>query len=156
MSQPGFSRLIDDLCAALGMVPANVAGTHFSFENDGFQVTLRYPDQDALAEPDAAMYLLIGFGVLPPGRTLQIFRLMLEANLSVYAQDQAQLGLEPASGEVVLIARVGLDADISGDWLADLVNHYVQHGRYWRDTIFACTDDMYSALCTGEYLWIRA
>ncbi|PPU95699.1 4-hydroxyphenylacetate 3-monooxygenase [Xanthomonas hyacinthi] len=137
------------------MVAPDIAGNHFSFESDGFQITLRYPDPAALAESDAAMYLLVGFGVMPPGRTLQAFRLMLEANLSVYAQDQAQLGLEPASGEVVLIARVALDADIDGGWLADLVNHYVQHGRYWRDTILACTDEMYAALCTGEYLWIR-
>ncbi|PPT92360.1 4-hydroxyphenylacetate 3-monooxygenase [Xanthomonas theicola] len=138
------------------MVPAQPTGDHFSFESGGFQITLRYPDQAKLAQPDPAMYMLVGFGMLPPGRTLQVFRLMLEANLSVYAQDQAQLGLEPLNGEAILIARVALDADVHGHWLAQLVLHYVQHGRYWRDTILACTDEMYAALCSGDYLWIRA
>ena len=45
---------------------------------------------------------------------------MLEANLLVYAQDQAQLGLDSDYGNVVLLVRVPFADAPTGETLADL------------------------------------
>lgn len=122
----------------------------------GFEVYLHLPTpqpgDDAQQE---ALYLRIAYGLPPAGRTLTVFRLLLEANLSVYAQDQAQLGLND-NGVIVLIVRVPLDDDVDGAWICDLLAHYAEHGRYWNNNIFVAHDEMFEGIATGNYLWLRA
>lgn len=81
---------------------------------------------------------------------------MLEANLTIYAQDHAQLGLDGDTGGIILIVRVAYAPDLNGEQLAELLGHYAEHGRYWRDNILQTTDDMFESLSNGTYLWIRA
>jgi len=90
------------------------------------------------------------------GRTLRVFRLMLEANLSVYAQDQAQLGLDADTGCAQLIVRIPMVDGVDGPWLCETLDHYLEHGRYWKDTIVGASDDMFQSLCAGHFQWIRA
>ena len=33
----------------------------------------------------------------------------------------------------LLIARVALNDEVDGKWLLGMIEHYVEHGRYWRD-----------------------
>ncbi|HDR9503531.1 MULTISPECIES: 4-hydroxyphenylacetate 3-monooxygenase [Burkholderia cepacia complex] len=157
MATERFDAAITELCYALDLPDVGHVLTHRRIEVDGFDITLYasrdYEDGD-LGED--ALYLHLQYGVVTAGRTLTIFRLMLEANLSVYAQDQAQLGLDDATGGIVMIVRVPLDDDATGGWLVDIIAHYVEHGRYWKNNIFASNDEMFDAIATGAYLWIRA
>ncbi|WP_322027439.1 CesT family type III secretion system chaperone [Burkholderia sp. BCC1977] len=157
MSSERFDAAIADLCDALALPDVDRVLKHRRIEIDGFDVALHagrdHEDGDA---DDDALYLHMQYGIVTAGRTLTVFRLMLEANLSIYAQDQAQLGLDDATGGIVMIVRVPLDDQVTGDWLVDLLDHYVEHGRYWKNNIFASTDEMFDAIATGAYLWIRA
>ncbi len=118
---------------------------------EGFSVVV-----DHVSNDPGAMYLQFDYGITTAGRTLSIFRLMLESNLLVYAQDQAQLGLDPDTGSTQLIVRISMTDDIDGPWLFETLTHYAEHGRYWRDHLLQAPDEMYEAISAGDYLWLRA
>ncbi len=151
MSFERYSELVHDLCSVVDLPSAESVLERGVMEVEGFEVALSHFEND----PDA-MYLNFSFGIVTAGRTLRIFRLMLEANLSIYAQDQAQLGLDPDTGGVLLIIRVPMSDDINGTWLADTFAHYSEHGRYWRDSILIASDEMFESLSYGDYSWVRA
>jgi len=151
MSVERYTELVTELCAEIGLPDAGAVLARAAIEVEGMEVLLGYFETDP-----QAMYLNFNFGIVTAGRTLRVFQLLLEANLTVYAQDQAQLGLNPDTGGVILIARVPFTDDIDGKWLADTLTHYGEHGRYWRDNIAAASDEMFAGLCSGEYLWLKA
>jgi hypothetical protein len=117
----------------------------------GFDASIDYYDDDP-----AAIYLSFDYGIVTAGRTLRIFRLLLEANLTIYAQDQAQLGLDSELGTIVLLVRLTLSDDMDGGYLTELLEHYVDHGMYWRDNILQASDEMFDNLARGTYQWIKA
>jgi hypothetical protein len=145
-----YCELVRGLCEVVGLPDADGAISRGAVEVDGFEVALGYFDSD----PEA-VYLNFNFGVVSSGRSLRVFRLMLEANLTIYAQDQAQLGLDTDSGSVLLIVRVPMVDSVDGTYLADTLNHYAEHGRYWRDNILLAEDEMFESLSSGDYTWLR-
>ena len=151
MSTEHYEDLVEQLCAAVQIPDVDTVLARGSLEVDGFEVLLDRFDSD----PDA-MYLNFDYGVATAGRTLPIFQLMLEANLTVYAQDQAQLGLCPDTGCILLIVRIPFGPEVDGQALADTLAHYVEHGRYWKNNLVNSSDEMFDGLCSGNYLWIRA
>lgn len=151
MSYAQFTGLVDDLCQAIGRPDAQEVLERGAIEVEGFEVLIAHFDGD----PNA-MYLNYHFGILPAGRNERVMRLLLEANLTIYAQDQAQLGVHPDSGGILLIIRVPMGDDIDGAWLAETLSHYAEHGRYWRNNILESSDEMFEDICTGNYLWMRA
>ncbi|MFA0922169.1 CesT family type III secretion system chaperone [Xanthomonas fragariae] len=156
MASARFEILAAELCDVLGLPDVQELLKRRTIEIDGFEVYLHMPEPQPEDEAqEEALYLRISYGLAPAGRTLTVFRLLLEANLSVYAQDQAQLGLNDA-GVIVLIVRVPLDDDVDGAWICDLLSHYAEHGRYWNNNIFIAHDEMFEGIATGNYLWLRA
>jgi hypothetical protein len=151
MSVERYVELLHDLCAVVGVGDAQSVVNARSIEVEGFDVRLDHFEQDL-----SAMYCNFHYGAVTAGRTLVVFRLMLEANLLIYAQDQAQLGMDTDTGGIVLILRVPMTADVDGAFLADLLAHYAEHGRYWRKNILESTDEMFEGVATGEYMWLRA
>jgi len=146
-----YIALVRDLCVALDLPDADAVLASRRVEVEGFSVIV-----DHVANDPGAMYLQFDYGVTTAGRTLSILRLMLESNLLVYAQDQAQLGLDPDTGSTQLIVRISMTDDIDGAWLYETLLHYVEHGRYWRDHLLQAPDEMYEAISAGDYLWLRA
>ncbi len=151
MSYERYSELVTALCGVVGIPDAPTVLERGTMEVEGFDVRLEHFEND-----EAAMYLNFDYGIVTAGRTLRIFRLLLESNLLVYAQDQAQIGLNPDTGGVLLIVRIPMNEDVDGPWLAETFDHYVEHGRYWRDNILTATDEMFEGICRGDYLWMRA
>lgn len=151
MSIERRDELIREICDLLDMPAAHAVLERGVLEIAGFDVAI-----DHFEEDQDALYVTFQFGIVTAGRTLRVFRLLLEANLAVYAQDQAQLGLESESGGIALIVRVALSDEITGQWMLELIEHYVEHGRYWRDNIFVARDDLFENLARGDYVWIRA
>ncbi|MGN6651045.1 CesT family type III secretion system chaperone [Trinickia sp.] len=146
-----YTQLIRDLCDTVGLPDVDHVLQTRQIEVEGFDVRLDYFDNDL-----NAMYANFHYGAVTAGRTLTVFRLMLEANLVIYAQDQAQLGLDTDTGGIVLVLRVPMTHDVDGGVLADLLAHYAEHGRYWRQNIIESTDEMFEGLVSGEFIWIRA
>lgn len=151
MSYGTFGALVLALCKTVNLPDAQDVLERGSIEVEGFEVMLTHYENDP-----AAMYITFHFGGVTAGRTLTVFRLMLESNLTVYAQDQAQMGINPETGGVVLIVRVPMSDDIDGAWLADTLAHYAEHGRYWRDSILASNDESFDGICSGDYFWLKA
>lgn len=145
-----LSGLLQGLAAELSL-PANGSLCETGqLELDGFDIVI-----DQVEGDEQALCIRFEFGIVTAGRTLPVFRLMLEANLTVYLQDQAQMGCDPETGGLVLLARVPLD-DVDAPWLADTLRHYVEHGKYWRQLMSSSQDAMFEAVCAGDYLWLRA
>jgi hypothetical protein len=151
MSYERYRDLVVDLCRVVDLPSPDTVLERGAVEIDGFEILLSHLE----ADPDA-MYLNFHFGIVTAGRTLRVFRLLLEANVQIYAQDQAQMGLNPDTGGVLLICRIPMTDDVDGSWLADTFNHYVEHGKYWRDSIVTATDEMFEGVCSGQYMWLRA
>ena len=151
MSAERFGGLVRQLCEAIDLPDPEAVLARGAVEVEGFEILLRHFENDV-----DAMYLNFDFGIVTAGRTLRVFQLMLESNLTVYAQDQAQLGLNPDTGGVLLIVRVPITDEIDGAWLAETLTHYTEHGRYWRDNMSTATDEMFGGLCSGQYVWLRA
>jgi hypothetical protein len=107
------------------------------------------------SDPDA-LYLLFNFGIPTAGRTLRLYTAMLEANLTTYAQDQAQMGVDGETGVAYLIVRIPGIGSIDVGWLVETLLHYATHGQYWRESIFQATDEMFEGILRGDYEWIRA
>lgn len=151
MSIERRDSFIRDMCVHLQIPDADAIIAAGRLTVEGFEVII-----DAVEEDLDAFYLNFDYGIVTGGRTLRVFRLMLEANVTIYAQDHAQLGLDGDTGGIILIVRVAYDPDIDGEQLAELLGHYAEHGRYWRDNILQTTDDMFENLANGTYVWIRA
>lgn len=151
MSRDTFEGLVAQLCEAISLPDPQAVLERGWIEVEGFEVQLSHFENDP-----AAMYMNFHFGIVTAGRTLQVFRLMLEANLTVYAQDQAQVGINPDTSGIVLIVRVPITDDVNGPWLAETLGHYAEHGRYWADNIASATEEMFEGICAGDYFWLRA
>ena len=151
MSYERYTDLVKQLCTTVGIPDAQAVIDRGVVEIEGYEVLITHYDNDA-----AAMYMNMHFGIVTAGRTLRVFRLLLEANLSIYAQDQAQMGLNPDTGGVLLIVRIPMSDEVDGTWLADTFNHYVEHAKYWRESIVEATDEMFEGVCSGEFMWLRA
>ena len=151
MSFDRFTELVEQLCDVLGLPDPAAVLERRVVEVEGFTVVLDHVEADP-----KAMYLQFDFGIATSGRTLRIFRLMLESNLLIYAQDQAQLGLDPDSGAVLLIMRVPFSKDLNGTWLAETLSHYAEHGRYWRTHLLEPSDDEFNGIALGNFAWMKA
>jgi len=151
MSTQALDALLEAVATEIGMADPKPVVSSKMIEVQGFECSFEIPESDS-----DALYLLFDFGVATAGRTLRLFTAMLEANLTTYAQDQAQLGIDSETGVVILIVRIPNVHDIDPSWLADTLLHYSEHGLYWRDTIFQATDEMFEAISQGDFEWIRA
>ncbi|MBN3825116.1 molecular chaperone Tir [Burkholderia sp. Ac-20384] len=151
MSRERFTGLIHEICNVVGLPDAKYIVATQALEVEGFDVRLENYETD----PDS-LYVCFHFGAVTPGRTLVVFRLMLEANLLIYAQDQAQLCLDSDTGSIVLLMRVPMTDDVSGEFLADVFAHYAEHGRYWQKNILESGDEMFEGIASGNFMWLRA
>lgn len=151
MSAERFVELVAALCETVGLGDPQVALDRGAVEVDGFTVRTVHVQEDA-----DAMYLDFELGPVATQRMLRVYQLMLESNLTLYAQDQAQLGLESDTGMVLLSVRVPMTDEVDGAWMAETCSHYTEHGRYWRTNLSNASDDMFNGLCEGRYMWLRA
>lgn len=150
MSLERYCEVVREMCQVVGLPDADAVLQRGSLEVESFEVMLAH-----FANDPQALYVNFNFGIMSAGRTLKVFRLMLEANLTIYAQDQAQLGIDPDSGAALLVVRTPLADGIDGLWLADTFSHYAEHGRYWRDNIMNASDDAFDGLCAGDFSWMK-
>ncbi|MEJ0003116.1 MAG: molecular chaperone Tir [Pararobbsia sp.] len=151
MSRERFVELIHEICDVVGLPDADYIVETQALEIEGFDVRLDHHE----SAPDS-LYVCFHYGAVAPGRSLVIFRLLLEANLLIYAQDQAQLCLDSDTGSIVLLVHVPMSADVTGEYLADLFAHYASHGRYWKDNILESPDEMFEGIASGNFMWLRA
>ncbi|MGH8778308.1 CesT family type III secretion system chaperone [Paraburkholderia sp.] len=151
MSRERYEELVREVCEVVDLPDADYVLETRTLEIEGFDVRLENYENDP-----GSLYVNFHYGAITPGRTLVVFKLMLEANLLIYAQDQAQLCLDADTGSIVLLVHVPLTDDLTGDYLAELFAHYAEHGRYWQTNIVASSDEMFEGIVSGNFMWLRA
>lgn len=103
----------------------------------------------------ARIFAQFDLGAVPPGRTLQAWRLVLEANGVLYATSPARMALGPETGAVLLVVELeGVGEDAGAD-SATRLEHFAQHGLYWQLNILSSTDEQFDGIASGTYVWIR-
>jgi hypothetical protein len=146
-----YEDLVKDVCKAFEIGDAQAVLQRGALEVSGHEIAMLH-----LSNDEHAMYMNFNFGICSAGKTLRLFHLMLQSNLTIYSQDQAQLGVSPDTGVVLLIVRVPMTDDIDGAWLAETFTHYSEHGRYWRQNISDVADDQYLGPPSAHFVWMRA
>jgi hypothetical protein len=150
MSAEKLSILLTDFCETVGLYPPEIV-RRLQVQVKGMEVVFRCAEGDA-----DHFYFAYQFGAIAAGRTLKVFRLMLEANVLVYAKDDAVLGMDPDTGGVVLSIRGSFGGETTGRWLADTLAHFAEHANYWKKNILDCVDEMFNGISSGQFQWIRA
>lgn len=150
MSIDKLNQLLTDFCETVGLYPPEIV-RRAQVQVKGMDVVFRCNEGD-----DDHFYFSYQFGAIAAGRTLKVFRLMLEANVLVYAKDHAVLGMDPDTGGVVLSIRGVFGAQASGRWLADTLAHFAEHAIYWKNNILECIDEMFNGISSGQFQWMRA
>jgi hypothetical protein len=153
MSAEKFETLVGALCKELGIADVDTVRQRGVVEVGGYHIMLTHLPSD-----EKAMYVNFYFGCTSAGRTLAAFQLMLQSNLTVYGQDQAQLGLQPDHGGVLLIVRVPFTDEVDGPYLAETIEHYSEHGRYWIETLHGIEDEQYTPTwdVPVPFAWMKA
>lgn len=149
MSRDKYVGLVKQLCEKLEVSSDEVLARSALIYN-GYEIQVTHNPGDA-----NAMYLNFHFGIATAGRTQQVFKMMLESNHTLYAQDQALLGLTTHGG-LLLIVRVPMSDEVDGAWLLDTLVHYAEHGQYWLDNVHNTFDEEFIGLFRGQYAWMRA
>jgi hypothetical protein len=151
MSREKYEGLVRAMCEALHVSDSATVLQRGAMEVSGFEVLVAHYSND-----EVAMYLNFNFGILGGGKTLHGYFTMLQSNISLYAQDQAQLGVNPDTGGVLLIVRVPMTDEVDGPWLADTFAHYSEHGAYWRQTLHTVHDEEHAGPPQSHFIWMRA
>jgi hypothetical protein len=143
--------LLSDFCQCVGLPDASTVIELRMVQVKGMEVGFEVFDDD----PDY-FQIQFRFGSIAAGRALRVFRLMLEANLLVYAKDNAQFAMDPDTSDSVLLLRVPFAEQTTGQWLAETLSHYAAHVEYWKNNILSCEDEQFNGVASGEYQWLRA
>ncbi len=151
MSSEKYDQLVRDMCKAVGVSDADGVLQRGAIVVEGYEMMLAHYNSD-----EHAMYLNFNFGIVGPGRTQPLFERMLTSNMTIYAQDQAQLGVHPDTGGLLLIVRIPMTDEVDGNWLVETVQHYLEHGRYWRESMFNTTDEMNDVPSHMHFVWMKA
>jgi hypothetical protein len=146
-----LANLLSDFCQCVGLADASMVVGQRLVQVKGMEVGF-----ESLSDDPDHFQIHFRFGAIAAGRALRVFRLMLEANLLVYAKDNAQFALDPDTGESVLLLRVAFGDSTTGQWLADTLAHYAEHGQYWKTNILSCQDEQFNGVASGQYQWLRA
>jgi hypothetical protein len=151
MDRNRYEALVKELCKELDVVDVEGVLQRGAMTVAGHEVQVSHFSNDKVA-----MYLNFSFGIVGAGKTQNAFHQLLVSNMSIYAQDQGQLGVVPATGGILLIVRVPMTDEVDGKWLADTFVHYAEHGKYWRDTLHAVVDEQFAGPPETHFLWMRA
>ncbi|CAN5560374.1 CesT family type III secretion system chaperone [soil metagenome] len=150
MEADDLRDLLTDFCKTVGLPDALSVVARRMVYVKGMDVTFETLEGDA-----GHFQMYFRFGAIMAGRVLRVLRLMLEANLLVYAKDNGRFALDPDTGESVLMLRAAFGPQTNGQWLADTLAHYSEHGMYWRNNILDCPDEQFNGVASREYRWIR-
>lgn len=125
-----FTRLIRDLIAEIGLPPAGEVASPVELTVDDFTLVL---STDARSEGEDIV-LYAGLGTVPAARELEVYRVLLEANLLWSGTGNATLGVNSATREAMLCHRLPI-AELTGGTLAALCGRFIEIARGWRNAI---------------------
>jgi hypothetical protein len=148
MADTRLQDLLKDFCETVGLYPVEILRRR-QVQVKGVEVRFaQYTDDED------HFYVNFDFGAIAAGRTLRVFRLMLEANAMIYAKETAVLGMDTETGCVILTLRSAFG--VTGQWLADNLSYFADHAVYWQKNILDCPDERFTGVSSGLYKWMQA
>ena len=111
------------------------------FTVDGLDVVISL---DQRTGPDSIV-LHSGLGKVPAQRELEVYRILLEANMMWSGTGDATLAVNSATQDALLCYRMLPMKDLEGPGFVAGVSAFVELARGWRDFIVAAADEDVSA-----------
>lgn len=142
MAVSSFQALCEGVCAVFGVAPPDLQPdltglTGFTLQLQGVDIAVA----QAPGAPVPAAFVLVEFGAPPPGRELQTWHALLDANFLMLGANAPGFSRNPATGEVVLqyacnlheatpeglCASIRAIADVAARWREDYFLGDTQH-----------------------------
>ena len=144
-----------DLMTGLGReigLDLSAAESPVEIRVDDFPVTLTA--YDSAGNGDIVFSAILGR--VPEAAELQVYRVMLDANVFWTATADATLGVNADTREAVVCFRTPM-ADLDPRGLADMLDTFLFVARNWANFLdIAATGDAVDAAAPGEQFFIRA
>lgn len=129
-----FEQLLAEVGQEVGV---DLKGTQGPIEFDfgGFPVTIASDDRSGQED----VVLSAQLGTVPAARELEVYRLLLEANVFWSGTADATLGVNSATREAILCYRRPAEG-LAGKDMAGLLGAFVQIAENWRNFIVAANE----------------
>ncbi len=127
MSEP-FAALIAEMARFVGLEPAASLGSPVEFKVDGVALTLAYDDRSTGDD----LLIHASLGTVPEAKEVEVYRVLLEANLFWSATADATIGVNSDTREAILAYRLPL-AGMDGEMLAKICAHFLEVAGGWRE-----------------------
>lgn len=128
MSRRNFQALLTEFFRSPGTTDTRSAPGAGLCRCDGFDVAVYY---DERTDPHH-VHAYIDVGAVPAGREREVFRALLMRQRLLAPPHRAVVGLDSASGNIVLVARIPFDPVLNGVRLAGVVRQLVSQVLVWR------------------------
>ena len=129
-----FSELMRQLGQVVDL-PFDGIGSPAEFTLDGVPVTVSSEVRGAAED----VVLHARLGAVPQARELEVYRILLEANVLWSGTGDATLGVNSATREAVLCFRNPADR-LSGDSFAALLDAFIEVAANWRNLLEAANE----------------
>jgi Tir chaperone protein (CesT) family len=128
MKHRSFQALLAELLRTIGAsATPTLSGTGLCRFN-GLDVAIYH---DERTDPNN-VHAYIAFGAVPVARQREVFRTLLLRHVNLPPPHRAVVGLDSASGNIVLVARIPFDAGLSGVRLAGILRRLIRQVLIWR------------------------
>lgn len=129
-----FEQLLAEVGREVGVELGGTAGP-IEFDFDGFPVTIAADDRSGQED----IVLSARLGTVPVARELEVYRLLLEANVFWSGTADATLGVNSATREALICYRRPMEG-LGGKDAAGLLGAFVQIAENWRNFITAANE----------------
>ncbi len=131
-----FTQLLEDLCRHLQISPVRSLESPVELVLDDLPLTLSLDRRGG----DEEILIHAVLGTVPAARELEVYRVLLEANLFWSATADATLGVNADTREAILAYRFPV-GDLTGAALAELCAGFHQVAHHWAAFIAATAEE---------------
>lgn len=140
MAVASFQALYDGVCAVFGLEAPQLQPDALGIT--GFTLRVQEVDVSVVQAPDGsapAAFVLVEFGTPPPGRELETWHALLNANFLMLGANAPNFSRNPVSGEVVLQYACPLQ-DATPEGLGQSIERIADVAARWRQDYFLADD----------------
>ena len=128
MSRRCFQSLLAEFFRTTGATGARTVPGAGLCQFNGFAVAIYHDERTDPHNVD----VYIDFGAVPVARQREVFRTLLLRHMNLAPPHRTVVGLDSASGSIVLVARIPFDAGLSGGRLAGIFRQLIRQVLIWR------------------------
>ena len=131
-----FHELLQSLADHLDVPLPEGLGSPAEFTVDDMVLNLAYDDRSTGDD----LIVSATLGVVPEASELEVYRVLLEANVFWSGTGDGTLGVNSATREVYLAYRMPIES-LDGESLTKVCAHFLEYATGWRDFLSAVADE---------------